>query len=263
MITSTGNPKIRSLVNLKRKAKERNARDVFLAEGIKMFQEVPADRLEEVFASDSFAKSPAGSAALARVSVPAEIVSDSVFQFLSDTQSPQGILAVVRQMHYTMDDLSGPRPLLVILENLQDPGNLGTIVRTAEGAGVTGILCGKGTADIYSPKVTRSTMGSIFRVPFLYSEDLPADIRHLKAGGIAVYAAHLQGSVPYCEPDYTGGTAFLIGNESRGLTEEISSLADGCIRIPMHGKVESLNAAVSASILMYEACRQRDGKGCE
>ena len=147
--------------------------------------------------------------------------------------------------------------LLLVLENLQDPGNLGTIIRTAEGAGVTGILMSRGTADLYNPKVTRSTMGSIFRVPFLYTDDLSGTIGKVKQAGVTVCAAHLQGRHTYDGEDYTRVTAFLIGNESRGLSDGLSELADVRVRIPMAGKVESLNAAVAAAILMYEAGRQR------
>ena len=152
---------------------------------------------------------------------------------------------------------SGKPALLLVLENLQDPGNLGTIVRTAEAAGATGILMSRGCADITNPKVTRSTMGSLFRVPFAYTDDLGADLQEMKKKGVRLYAAHLQGSVGLYEEQYTGPTAFLIGNESRGLTDETAGLADRAVRIPMGGQVESLNAAVASSILMYEACRQR------
>lgn len=274
MITSKSNAKVRNLIALKRKASERNIRDVFLVEGIKMFREIPAAQLREVYASESFLKSEAGrkavDAAMAaqdrlkavisgKKELVIETVSDEIFRNLSDTQSPQGVMAVVSQQHYRLEDLFGQRtePLLLILENLQDPGNLGTIIRTAEGAGVTGILMSRGTADLYNPKVTRSTMGSIFRVPFLYTDNLPEAIAKVKQAGVAVCAAHLQGRHTYDGEDYTKGTAFLIGNESRGLSDGLSALADVRVRIPMAGKVESLNAAVAASILMYEAGRQR------
>ena len=136
-----------------------------------------------------------------------ETVSDEIFRNLSDTQSPQGVMAVVSQQHYRLEDLFGQHtePLLLILENLQDPGNLGTIIRTAEGAGVTGILMSRGTADLYNPKVTRSTMGSIFRVPFLYTDNLPEAIAKVKQAGVAVCAAHLQGRHTYDGEDYTKG----------------------------------------------------------
>lgn len=145
----------------------------------------------------------------------------------------------------------------MILETIQDPGNLGTIIRAGEGAGLTGVIMNSSTADIYNPKVIRSTMGSIYRVPFLYTEDLPGTIKRLKEKNIRLFAAHLKGENNYEEEDYTGNTGFLIGNEAKGLSDEISAMADTYVRIPMLGQVESLNAAVASSILMYEAARQR------
>lgn len=259
MITSTANSRIRDLVKLKKSAKERSQRDVFLVEGPKMFREIPEDKLLEAYASESFAGSPAGRELLAGRHIKAEIVSDRVFEYLSDTRSPQGILAVVSQFHYTAPDLLGTQTpaLLLVLENLQDPGNLGTILRTAEAAGVTGILLSRDCADLTNPKVTRSTMGSVFRVPFVYTDSLEKEILALKKQKVRLYAAHLKGSVEAFTQDYTGPTAFMIGNESRGLTENTARFADQAIRIPMHGQVESLNAAVASSILLYEACRQR------
>ena len=259
MITSTANSRVRELVKLKKNAKDRARQDVFLVEGPKMFREIPREHLVEAYASESFLKSAAGQDLLRGTGARAEAVTDSVFEYLSDTRSPQGILAVVSQFHYSAADLlgSGKPALLLVLENLQDPGNLGTIVRTAEAAGATGILMSRGCADITNPKVTRSTMGSLFRVPFAYTDDLGADLQEMKKKGVRLYAAHLQGSVGLYEEQYTGPTAFLIGNESRGLTDETAGQADRAVRIPMGGQVESLNAAVASSILMYEACRQR------
>lgn len=153
--------------------------------------------------------------------------------------------------------LNDPAPFFMVLENIQDPGNLGTILRTAEGAGVNGILMSRDTVDIFNPKTIRSTMGSVYRVPFLYVEDICETVRELKNKGISAYAAHLKGIGSYDEQDYTKGTAFLIGNEGNGLTDELADLADTYIRIPMYGKVESLNAAIASAVLMYEAQRQR------
>jgi TrmH family RNA methyltransferase len=146
---------------------------------------------------------------------------------------------------------------LMILESIQDPGNLGTIIRAGEGAGITGVIMDDATADIYNPKVIRSTMGSVCRVPFVYTSDLKGTLKNLKAQGVRLYAAHLEGRNNYEKEDYTVDTGFLIGNEGNGLTEETSALADALVKIPMMGKVESLNAAVAASILMFEAARQR------
>ena len=258
MITSTANGRIRELVKLKKNAKDRAAKGVFLVEGPKMFREIPAKLLQEVYVSESFLKSAEGKMVVS--GVRAEIVSDPVFQYVSDTRSPQGILAVVSQLHYRTEDLlvsAEGTPLILVLENLQDPGNLGTILRTAEAAGTTGILLSSTSADIYNPKVTRSTMGSIFRVPFVYTDHLHEEMRRLQERGVKLYAAHLKGSSDMYTESYAGPCAFLIGNESRGLTEETAALADQAVRIPMCGKVESLNAAVASSILLYEARRQR------
>ena len=144
----------------------------------------------------------------------------------------------------------------LVLESIQDPGNLGTIVRTAEAADVTGIIIGGDSCDIYNPKVVRSTMGTIFRVPFVYVDDPAKAVDRLKEHGIVVYGAHLDGCDPYAGK-LKRNNAFLIGNEGNGLTDELSSKADRLLRIPMAGQVESLNAAISATLLAYEAYRQR------
>ena len=188
-----------------------------------------------------------------------EIVSDSVLKAVSDTQTPQGILALVRMPEYGLRDLMSPAPSLLVLESIQDPGNLGTMLRTGEGAGISGVIMNKSTVDIFSPKVVRATMGSLYRVPFYIAEDFAQTIGELKRQGVSVYAAHLKGEKSYDKPDYTKGTAFLVGNEGNGLTEEAAKLADMYIRIPMEGQVESLNAAIAATLLMYEAYRQRRG----
>lgn len=187
-----------------------------------------------------------------------ETVSDTVFRQMCDTQTPQGILTVLRSPSYDMEDLLRKKnPLLIVLEDLQDPGNAGTILRTGEGAGVSGIFLTRTCVDITNPKVIRGTMGSIYRVPFFYVEDVPSLKEMLKGRGIRFFAAHLQGRNQYYEESYQGGSAFLIGNEGKGLTEEAAEAADCLIRIPMEGQVESLNAAMAAGILMYEAARQR------
>lgn len=164
----------------------------------------------------------------------------------------------MKRKQYTPDDLlQAANPLLMLLEDIQDPGNLGTILRTGEGAGIDGVIMSRDTADIYNPKTIRSTMGSIYRVPFLYVSSLSDMIAELKQKKITVYAAHLKGKQWYDQADYSGGSAFLIGNEGNGLKEETAALADSYIKIPMGGKVESLNAAMASGILMYEASRQR------
>ena len=191
-----------------------------------------------------------------------EIVSDNVFKSVSDTQTPQGILCLVRMPQYPLSDLlRGNRTHLLIVESIQDPGNLGTMLRTGEGAGITGIIMNRTTVDLFNPKTIRSTMGSIYRVPYYIADDLAETIGELKRQKVGIYAAHLKGQMQYDEPSYCKGTAFLIGNEGNGLSDEIAGLADTYVRIPMEGSVESLNAAVSAALLMYETNRQRRRNG--
>lgn len=260
MITSPTNKRIKEIIQLNQRAKARRERDVFIVEGVKMFLEADVERMEEVYVSESVLRqlSEACKQKLAGLPFSYETVTDEVFRKISDTQTPQGILCVVRQYHYDLEKmLEVANPLLVVLEDIQDPGNLGTIFRTGEGAGVTGVIMSSHTVDIYNPKTIRSTMGSIYRMPFVYTTDLQETILELKKKNIATYAAHLQGTKFYDECDYKKGTAFLIGNEGNGLQEETAKLADTYIKIPMEGKVESLNAAVATSILIYEAARQR------
>ena len=256
MITAASNSRIKRLVQLNQKSKLRRTEDVFLAEGVKMFLEAPREQLQEVYVSESFLEKCSCREHLEEVGY--EVVSDSVFSKISDTCTPQGVLCVLKQFHYNIEEmLRDKAPLFLLLENIQDPGNLGTMLRTGEGAGVSVIIMSRDTVDLYNPKVIRSTMGSIYRVPFYYADDFAAAVHQVQQAGVSVYAAHLRGKNSYACQDYTKGTAFLIGNEGNGLREETAELADCYIRIPMEGKVESLNAAVASSILMYEAHRQR------
>ena len=277
MITSTSNAQIKELAKLQKKSRLRDERRIFLVEGPRMVEEIPKERIERLYISESFErKNPAY---IRELGVPAEVLSDTVFSYVSDTKNPQGILAVVKRLEYTMEDVLGKSaskceeksgekeknpenhqirvPHVIVLDNLQDPGNLGTIFRTAEAAGATGILLSSDSVDVYNPKVIRSTMGAVFRMPFFYVKDLPAAVKSLSSQGIRTYAAHLNGKNAYDEEDYTKGCAFLIGNEGNGLRDEVSECADCLIRIPMCGKAESLYAAVAAAVLMFEAGRQR------
>lgn len=259
MITSTSNQQIKNLLQLQKKSKVRKEQGIFVVEGVRMFREAPADWIIKTYVSQEFLKKEEASVLKGR---EYEIVEDRVFKTMSDTMTPQGILAVVKQPSNNLETLlDAPAPFFMVLENIQDPGNLGTILRTAEGAGVTGILMSRDTVDIFNPKTIRSTMGSVYRVPFLYVEDICETVRELKNKGICTYAAHLKGTGSYDEQDYTKGTAFLIGNEGNGLTDQLADLADTYIRIPMYGQLESLNAAVASAVLMYETQRQRRKNG--
>ena len=259
MITSANNTQVKNIIQLNQKAKARREQGLFVAEGRKMFGEAPRDWISKVYVTESLT---ADESLMEQIrALPegkAEIVADNVFRQMCDTKTPQGILTVLKRPAWTADDiLKGDAPLVMILEDLQDPGNAGTIFRTGEGAGVSGVFLTKTCVDITNPKVIRSTMGSVYRMPFLYVEDVVSLKSELKQKGIRTFAAHLKGKNSYDKEDYKGGTAFLIGNEGNGLTKEAAQAADCLIHIPMCGKVESLNAAMAAGILMYEAARQR------
>lgn len=255
MITSTANQQVKNVIQLAKKGKERQKQKVFLAEGIRIFAEMPKENLQNVYVAESFWQKELHREKLNGIKY--ETVSDAVFQKMSDTQTPQGILCIVRQPEYELKDLiKGEQTHLLVLEGIQDPGNLGTMFRTAEGAGATGIILNR-CADLFAPKTVRSTMGSICRVPFYITDDLEQTLHTLKEQGVLLYAAHLKGQKDYDEFDYRKASAFLIGSEANGLTEETARQADVYLKIPMCGKLESLNAAMAAGILMYEAGRQR------
>lgn len=278
MITSTSNKQVKNIVKLRTKGKERRAQKLFVAEGIRMVLETPLEKLQQIYLSQQFLSNAERVQETADYlgidlsnlqeveSIKADhieimAVSDEVMGHLSDTVTPQGILAVIRMPEYELEDiLAGENTHVLILENVQDPGNLGTMFRTGEGAGVSGILMTKDTVDVFLPKVIRSTMGAIFRVPFFIAQDLPVALEQLKQRDVKLYAAHLKGERMYDGYDYTGPTGFLIGNEGNGLTDATAEMADQYIRIPMGGQLESLNAAMAAGILMYEVNRQRRSK---
>ena len=266
IITSTSNEQIKRIVKLREKAKERKSEGVFVVEGIRIFKEIPAMDIDSVYVSESFVanfidKESSDSTDNRYDNIPDlfsrvdyQVVADNMFKKLSDTVNPQGVLAVVRMADYTLDEVLNSRDTnnscIVVLDKIQDPGNLGTIIRTGEGAGITSVVMSKDTVDLYNPKVIRSTMGSIFRVPCVVVDDLCAAVNEIKASGVKTYAAHLDGA-DISSIELANDRAFLIGNEANGLSDEVANLADEKIKIPMEGEVESLNAAVATAILIY------------
>ena len=227
-ITSTGNKLIREVRDLEKKARVRRESGLFIAEGERLCSEIPASYIERIFVADDYdGRLPAFTGDTSQRAPKIFQVPRELMEHMSDTKNSQGILAVVRQKKYT----ELPGDFFLILDTLQDPGNMGTIFRTAEAAGVDGILMNRDCVDVYSPKVVRATMG----------------------------AAHLRGTKNHWDFNYRQPTAFMIGNEGNGLQDAIADLADTYLRIPMMGHTESLNAGVAASVLMYEALRQRMG----
>lgn len=268
MISSTANGRIKQVVAWQNKARERRKDGVFIVEGIRMYEEAPVNWIKETYVSEKFLKQLHGDKTKGSILMKKlqktgyEEVTEEVFSKMSDTQTPQGILCVLKRPTYNIEEMlktePGNPPLLLILEDLQDPGNLGTILRTGEGAGVSGVIMSRDTVDIYNPKTIRSTMGSIYRVPHIYVDDLMEALEKLKEKGVHTYAAHLAGKTYYSTFDFRQGTAFLIGNEGNGLKKETADNAEHYLKIPMEGQVESLNAAMSAGLLVYEAHRQRN-----
>ncbi len=267
------------ILELQKKPKLRRESGLYTIDGPKMAGEIDSEDAEEIYITRDFLNSSGFSECENLLKYkPYTVISDSEMKQISDTVSPQGILVVAKQKKYKglkafaeasriyAEHLYGSKKekalLFMILERLQDPGNLGTIIRTAEACGVTGIIADNDTCDIYSPKVVRSTMGAILRLPYISTADLEKAVMSLKNGELtgestAVYAAHLDGDTDYVLADFKVPAAIMIGNESRGLSEEITQLADKKLIIPMNGAAESLNAAVAAAVLGFEAARQR------
>lgn len=264
MITSASNEKIKHVAKLVKSSADRRREGVFVVEGDRICSEVPSDRYVEGYVSESYLeknniKPSAGGDVCLINGVNYTIVSNAVYKKISDTVSGQGIMCVVKQKKVDpvdfIDEYEDTGVKLLILENIQDPGNLGTMIRTAEAAGYDAIITDRNTVDVYNPKVIRSTMGGIFRMPVMVAEDLMVFLEDARIRGIKLYGAILEGSVDYRECDYSDRMGVLIGNEGNGLSREAQSMVDNKIRIPMEGKVESLNAAVAAAIIMYRTMK--------
>lgn len=254
IITSQSNERIKNIKGLRESTAKRRRESLYIVEGEKMFLEAPPGEIAEIYVSESFA-ARRGEMLKGRSGVT--VTSDAVFKKISGTVTPQGILCVMRQKKYDLSEIlaaEGTKRFLV-LERVSDPGNVGTMIRTAECADVTAVIADGETADRFNPKVIRSTMGSIFRMPYVVTDDLNESVRSLKKAGVRVYGAHLAGERTYDSIDYPSLSAIMIGNESAGLSDDISKEADELVRIPMAGKAESLNAAVAAAILMYASVR--------
>lgn len=252
MIESRDNPRIKRIRRLMKKPKERRTEGRFIMEGIKAVREACRQGLaEEIYlSSETDADDFWGEC-------PVETVDARIFQEISDTVTPQGVLAVVRIPTWDEDELvSRKNARWLCLEDVRDPGNIGTMIRTAEGAGMDAVLCSAGCADIYQPKVVRSTMGSVLRVPCLICASFEKKIINLQEKGFTIYASHLSSAKDYRTVSYSGRVGILIGNEAAGLGDRVTALADQTVKIPMAGEVESLNAAVAAALLMYETTKK-------
>lgn len=255
-IESRDNKWVKRLNGLKIK-KNRDKEGVFIAEGLRFVSEIPADWSIEAYAvSESFAAENDLSAYEKRAELLC--LPDVLFSSVCDTENPQGILAVCQKKKWDMEQVFAKKtPFLLLAEDMNDPGNLGTLIRTADACGADGVFLSKGSVDLYNPKVLRATMGSLFHVPVFQNIDLHEIAEQLHTAEIPLYAAHLRGTLYPYALNLADSCAFLIGNEARGLSDAAAALCDRLVKIPMPGQAESLNASVAAGILMYEVVRQR------
>jgi TrmH family RNA methyltransferase len=256
MITSTQNERVRHVRSLsRRRVRQREGR--FVVEGTRLVDEVVRAGIGPalVFYTEAWAEAPAGRRLLPLLQGAEEgtwSVSEAVLAACADTQTPQGVLAVVPISHLP------PKPgLLLILDAIRDPGNLGTILRSAEAADVGQVLLAPGTVDPYNPKAVRGAMGAHFRLP-VDSSDWPTIAE--RAAGSTVWLADAAGEVAYDAVDWRLPSALIVGGEAVGAGQEATALATGRVCIPMAGGAESLNAAMAATVLLFEAARQRRGK---
>lgn len=256
ILSSHKNPNIQLVRSLLEQSKARRKHRAFVAEGARVLEDglVSAVPLRFILYKTSLSTH---AKILLEGLKPGQLafeVEDRLFDSLSDTESSQGILGV-----FSIPEPSPPaRPgFVVILDQLRDPGNLGTILRSAEAAGVQAICLPPGTTDVWAPKVVRSAMGAHFRLPLL---QWPWEAITAYVEGLSVYQADMDGQESLWQADFRGRTALLIGSEAEGISPEGRLLATHSVRIPMVGKTESLNAAVSASVLMFEVLRQRSQK---
>lgn len=243
-ITSLKNPKVAAWKALKDR-KGRRESGCFLVEGRKMVEEALASAfdVEAVLVQEGM-ELPDG------LTMPVYELPAHVLAAVCDTKTPQGIAAVVR-----MKEQSALGKHIVVLDGVQDPGNVGTIIRTADAAGLNGVLLSNQCADVFSPKVLRATMGSIFRMNLRTTDDLPGELTKLREKGYSILSSQLDGTPFYERQDVAERFALIIGNEGNGVSEQVQQTATHRVRLPMRGGAESLNAAIAAAIMMYELMR--------
>lgn len=257
-ITSKENEFIKHVKKLKDK-KYRNIENQYMVEGIKLVAEAIQEKapIKQIILCDDCEKNEA---------IPKDLmyeiakydciyVTEKIFKYLSEVQEPQGILAIIEKNNQEMA-IDYSQDIIVALDDIQDPGNLGTILRTVDSVGLTQILVSKGTADAYNPKVVRSTMGAIFRVKIIECEDLKQTLKEIKKHKFKVIVSSLQTQNTIYDIRYNK-KVIIIGNEANGVEKEIQDMADEKVKIPMLGKTESLNASVATGIILYEYVRQK------
>lgn len=253
-ILSSNNDIIKLIKKLHVKAKIRYEEKLYIVEGFKQVQELAPERIHRLIISHPDRirdlKLPD--------SVPVIQVSEKIYDEITVDPSPQGIMALVHMVDNKLDfDHFKENGLYLMLDTIQDPGNLGTIIRVADAVGIDGLIANKTTVDCYNPKVIKSTMGSLEHINYYIVDSLPEVIKAMQQRNIQVLGAYLDGSISHFEATYQNGCCVIIGNEGNGISQDIISITDQRIRIPMPGRSESLNAGVATSVILYEALRQR------
>lgn len=261
VITSKDNETIKHIKKLKEK-KYREEYHEFIIEGAKMIEEAineNANIKSIIVCDDCKTQSAIPNELMYEIAKKNCIyVDQKIFSTITDVINPQGIMAVVEKSDNKLLEIDYTQDVYLILDNIQDPGNIGTILRTADSLDIKQIIVSKGTADVYNLKVVRSTMGAIFRVKVIEVEDLTKVIKEMKKRKIEVCATDLRTDKSIYDIDYNK-TAIIIGNEANGVSEKVLEESSTRIKIPMLGKTESLNAAVATSVILYEAYR-KNGK---
>lgn len=184
-------------------------------------------------------------------------VTDAVFRKITDTVTPQMVMAVMKMPNYNADSYIKNDGIYLLIDNVQDPGNMGTIIRSADAFNATAIFTFNNSVDIYNPKVVRSTMGSIFHIPVINLDNADVILRKLKKQGIKIFSTDIKAKMFAHQCNIEKGVAFILGNEARGVGREFEDYIDEYLKIPMAGKAESLNVSIAASIFLYESQRQR------
>lgn len=254
VITSVQNARVKRVVALQLKSAQRRAAGVFVVEGLREVERCIDAGLEvqELYHCPTILPQipPLQCNALYQV-------TQAVYEKIAYRGGTEGVVGVVKMRTLTLNDINlGESPLLVVLESVEKPGNLGAVLRSADAAGATAVIVCDPLTDIYNPNLVRSSTGAVFSVPCVACSSEEC-IAFLKAHGIAILTAQLQDSRPYYDTNMRGATAIVMGTEATGLTQQWRQAADAHLRIPMLGTVDSLNVSVSAAILLYEAVRQR------
>ena len=256
-ISSLQNQKIKQLVLLQQKSSERKRSGLFVVEGLRELRHCVSKGYE--IDSLFFCSALLGESIDDLLVASSYEVTEQVYGKIAYRGSTEGVVAVMRMKHKTLEDLQlTEHPLLVVLESVEKPGNLGAVLRSADAAGADAVIVCDPLTDLYNPNLIRASIGALFTVPTV-AVSSETCIRFLKARGIRILTAQLQDSELYYDTDMTCGTAIVMGTEATGLTNQWREAADAHIRIPMLGQLDSLNVSVSAAILLFEAVRQRKG----